>query len=396
MSTLVYARGVVDGTGTGFRPKVALLVEGNRIAAVGPTEQLRQRADELLDLGDTVLLPGFIDAHTHITVRPGEGDQHAQLARPLVWQALRGVENVAGMLRSGVTTARIMGERGGLDFEFKRAIAAGEVLGPRLLVSGQALSASHGHGAALGVADGVEEVRKVVRANIRSGADHIKIFATGGVSSRGSDIYAYHYSREEIRAAVAEAHRAGLPVAAHAHGGEGVDLCIEEGVDSIEHGGLLTEENIDRAVAAGTWLVLTNTIAFHPTGIEKGDAGNPDIIAKMKRVRETITKTFERIRTSGLRFALGTDSMHGLFAHEIEWLLERGVPAEQAILAATRHGAEVLGLSAEVGTLEPGKLADVVALAGNPLEELESLYRVVAVVKEGRLVVGNGGGDESD
>jgi len=339
MSTLVYARGVVDGTGTGFRPKVALLVEGNRIAAVGPTEQLRQRADELLDLGDTVLLPGFIDAHTHITVRPGEGDQHAQLARPLVWQALRGVENVAGMLRSGVTTARIMGERGGLDFEFKRAIAAGEVLGPRLLVSGQALSASHGHGAALGVADGVGEIRKVVRANIRSGADHIKIFATGGVSSRGSDIYAYHYSREEIRAAVAEAHRAGLPVAAHAHGGEGVDLCIEEGVDSIEHGGLLTEENIDRAVAAGTWLVLTNTIAFHPEGIEKGDAGNPDIIAKVKRVRGTISNTFERIRTSGLRFALGTDSMHGLFAHEIEWLLERGVPAEQAILAATRHGA---------------------------------------------------------
>ena len=134
-----------------------------------------------------------------------------------------------------------MGEQAGIDFEFRRAVAAGELPGPRLFVSGTALSASHGHGAALGVADGVDEVRKAVRANLKAGADHIKLFVTGGVSSRGTDIYAYHYSREEIRAAVEEAHRAGRKVAAHAHGGDGVTLCAEEGVDSVEHGGLLTD-----------------------------------------------------------------------------------------------------------------------------------------------------------
>ena len=392
MTTLIRSSGLIDGTGTGFRPDVALLVEGGRVEAVGPVEALRERADKTIDLGDAVLLPGFIDAHTHLTIRPGEGDQHGQLGLPYVRQALRGVANVRKMLHSGVTTARIMGERAGIDFEFRRAVAAGELTGPRLLVSGTALSASHGHGAALGVADGVDEVRKAVRANLKAGADHIKLFVTGGVSSRGTDIYAYHYSREEIRAAVEEAHRAGRKVAAHAHGGDGVTLCAEEGVDSVEHGGLLTEENIDKMLQAGTSLVLTNTIAFHPEGIERGDAGDPSILSKMQRVRKTIESTFERIRASGLRFALGTDSMHGLFGYELEWLVNHGVSPEEAIIAATRRGAEVMGQE-DVGTLEQGKRADVVALKRNPLEDIRAVYEVQAVFKNGqRLVTPQKGG----
>jgi imidazolonepropionase-like amidohydrolase len=391
MLTLVFAKGIVDGTGTGFHPGVALLVEEGRIVEVAPVEKLRPRADEVLDLGDTVLIPGFVDAHTHITVRPGEGDQHGQLGKPVVWQALRGVENVRRMLLSGVTTARIMGERAGIDFAFKQATRSQEVLGPRLRVSGTALSASHGHGAALGVADGVDEIRKVVRENLRNGADHIKLFVTGGVSSSGSDVYAYHYSRDEIRAAVEEAHRAGLRVAVHAHGGDGVDLCIEEGVDSIEHGGLLTGANIEKMAAAGSWLVLTNTIAFHPSGIEQGDAQNPGIISKLKRVREIREVTFQEILEAKVPYALGTDSMHGLFGYELEWLVEHGVSPEDAIQAATRRGAEVLGLEGELGTLEPGKAADIVALAGNPLEDIHAVYRVAAVLKGGRLLWIGGG-----
>ena len=191
---------MIDGTGTGLRKEVALLVEEGRIVALDVPDALEPTADTVLDLGKTVLLPGFIDAHTHVTIRPGEGDQHGQLAQPVLRQALRGVANVERMLASGVTTARIMGEKVGIDLEFKRAIAAGEILGPRLFVSGTALSASHGHGTALGVADGVAEVRKAVRTNLKNGADHIKLFVTGGVSSRGGDIYAYHYARDEIRA----------------------------------------------------------------------------------------------------------------------------------------------------------------------------------------------------
>lgn len=390
MRTLIRARGLIDGTGSGFRAGAGLLIEGERLLAVAAADDLQGRAERVLDLGDAVLLPGFVDAHTHITIRPGEGDQHGQLARHPVAQALRGVANVREMLRSGVTTARIMGERDGIDFEFRSAIAAGELPGPRLLVSGSALSASHGHGVALGVADGPGEIRRAVRANLRLGADHIKIFVTGGVSSSGSDPYAHHYSREEIALAVAEAHRAGRTVAAHAHGGPGVDLCIEEGVDSIEHGALLTDGNIERLAASGCWLVLTTSIAFHPDGIERGDAHDPGILAKVARVRETMEATFERIRGAGVRFALGTDSMHGLFGSEIEWPVRRGLDPEQALLAATRNGAEVLGLADEIGTLETGKRADVVALAGDPLQDIGAVQRVAAVISGGRLRVRDG------
>lgn len=390
MKTLVRGRGIVDGTGNGYRRGHALLVEDRRLVRVGPEGELAAEAGETLDLGDATLLPGFVDAHTHITIRPGEGDQHGQLRSPPVYQALRGVENVKKMLRSGVTTARIMGEKAGIDVAFRRAIEEGELPGPRLRIATRALSASNGHGAALGIADGVEGVRRAVRENLAEGADHVKLFVTGGVSNPDAAIDAYHYTREEIRTAVEEAHRVGVTVAAHAHGGEGVDLCAEEGVDSVEHGGLLTDRNIERMAEHGTWLVLTNGIAFHPEGIEKGDARSPEILARVRRVRSSMEESFERIKSSGLRFALGTDSMHGLFGHELEWLVERGVEPEEAVIAATRNGAEVLGMADDMGTLAAGKVADFVAVAGDPLEDIRAVYDVVAVAREGYLFVGPG------
>jgi imidazolonepropionase-like amidohydrolase len=386
VKTLVRGRGIIDGTGTGYLDGYGLLIEDRRILTAAAHEELEGRQDEVLDLGDAILLPGFVDAHTHITVRPGEGDQHGQLRAPPVWQALRGVENVRRMAHSGVTTARVMGEIAGIDVAFKNAIEGGEILGPRLRVATRALSASNRHGAALGTADGPEGLRLAVRENLRDGADHIKIFVTGGVSSTGADIDAYYYSGEEIQVVVQEAHRAGVTVAAHAHGGEGVDLCVEEGVDSIEHGGLLTPKNIEAMAARGTWLVLTNAIAFHPAGIELGDAGNRSIIDRMRKVRASIEEAFDRIKASGLRFALGTDSMHGLFGYEMEWLVEHGVEPERAIIAATRNGAEVLRAADEIGTLEAGKYADFTAVAGNPLENIRAVHEVVAVAKEGRLL----------
>jgi imidazolonepropionase-like amidohydrolase len=387
MKMLVRGRGIIDGTGRGYQPSHVLLIEDSRILRIGTEDELGGQADRVLDLGSTVLLPGFVDAHTHITIRPGEGDQHGQLNAPLVWQALRGVENVRRMTSSGVTTVRVMGEKAGIDVAFKNAVIGGELLGPRMLVATRALSATNGHGAALGCTDGPEPLRRAVRENLRNGADHIKIFVTGGVSSTGATIDAYYYSREEIRVVVEEAHRVGVTVAAHAHGGEGVDLCVEEGVDSIEHGGLLTPENIEAMAKHNTWLVLTNAIAFHPAGIESGDAQNPSIIDRMRRVRASIEGAFDRIKSSGLRFALGTDSMHGLFGYELEWLVQHGVEPEQAIVAATRHGAEVLKLADQIGTLEAGKYADFVALAGNPLEDIRAVYDVVAVAKEGHLLL---------
>lgn len=385
--TLLKGVGVIDGTDGSFQENAALLFEGGRIVAVASYQELQTKTTHVIDLGDAVLLPGFVDAHTHLTIRPGDGDQHGQLAAPVPWQTLRGFANVRRMLASGVTSARIMGERAGIDLAFKRAIQGGELVGPHLSVATEALSATHGHGAALGIADGVEGVRQAVRRNIRQGADLIKIFMTGGVSSTGSSLHAYHYSREEVRTVVAEAHRAGLRVAAHAHGGEGVIICAEEGVDSIEHGGLLTDADIAAMTSHGTWLVLTNSIAFHPEGIEKGDAASPEIIDKMRQVRNEIAQSFQRVQRSRLRFALGTDSMHGHFGDELIWLVEHGVKPEAALVAATRHGAEVLGQLDRVGTLELGKRADVIALRGNPLQDIRAVMNVVAVFKSGELVV---------
>jgi imidazolonepropionase-like amidohydrolase len=388
-TTCIIAAHLLDATGAAPRRDHALLVRGDTIAAVAPVQQLRGQAERVVDLGDATLVPGFVDAHTHLTIRPGEGDQHGQLRRPPVWQALRAVRNLRDMVASGVTTARIMGERDGIDHVVKGLIEEGELLGPRLFVSGTALSATHGHGAALGTADGVEGVRAAVRANLRDGADHVKFFMTGGVSSSGSGLYAYHYDRDEVRAIVAEAHRQGKRVAVHAHGGPGVTICAEEGVDSIEHGGLLTDENVEAMQRHGTALVITKTIAHHPDGIERGDAGRPEVLEKLRQARAADAESFELVRAAGLRFALGTDSMHGLFGQELVWLLRHGVSPQAALAAATAEGARVIGAEDRLGTLEAGKLADVVALGGDYLADPPAaLADVRLVMKAGAVLVG--------
>lgn len=390
MKTAIRGRGVIDGTGGGLREGAGVLVENGSIARVGPSDELATEAGGVVELGECVLVPGFVDAHSHITIRPNEGDQHGQLRKPPLWQALRGVKNLRRDVCSGVTTLRVMGEEHGIDLEFKRAVEAQEVLGPRLLVAGKALSPSHGHGSSLRGVDGPDDLRKAVRLNVRDGADHIKIFATGGVSSVGMSLGMSNYSREEIRAVVREAYRAGRSVAAHAHGGEGVDLCAEEGVASVEHGAMLTERNIKSMAEHSTWLVLTNTILFHESGIERGDAGDASIMAKLHEARACAENSFVRARQAGLRLAVGTDSMHGLFGHELEWLVEHGVDNEEALIIGTRRGAEVMETDHAMGTLEAGKRADLVALGGDPVEDIRAVYRVDTVIKDGRAIVYRG------
>jgi len=385
MSLLLVARWVVNADGTQLLSDHGVWVDGDTIVSVGPVSELRSSAARVLDLGEVTLLPGFVDAHTHVSVRPGEGDQHGQLARPPAWLALRAARNVEAMLASGVTTARIMGEPAAIDFAARALVASGDVMGPSLRVAGEALSATHGHGVALGVADGVEGVRLAVRRNLAAGADHVKFFMTGGVSSSSGRLFDHHYRREEVRAIVDEAHRVGRRVAVHAHGGPGVSICAEEGVDSIEHGSLLTEENVALMVKHGTSLVLTKSIAHHPEGIEKGDASAPAVLSKLMEARKADVASFERVRQAGLRFALGTDAMHGFFGEEIGWLVDHGVPAPEAFLAATWEGARVLGEEDTLGRLQAGFKADVVALAGNAFDApREALEGVRWVMKGGR------------
>lgn len=378
-----------DGHSEGARAGVGLLVADGRVRAVGPVDALTGRAGgpvRTCDLGDGVVVPGFVDAHTHVTIRPGEGDQHGQLVRPAVWQTIRGVQNLERMLASGVTTAKIMTEEHDIDFEYRDAIARREVRGPRLLVAGPGLSPPGGHGSAAGAVAGVEPLRAAVRVRAGRGADHIKIFTTGGVSSVGSSLAESNYSAEEIAAVVDEARRAGLRVSSHAHGGPGVDLAVENGIHSIEHGALLDEGNLEAMRRHRTWLVLTTSILFHPEGIEQGDARVPQIMAKVQAARAYLSENAARIRAAGIRIAVGTDSMHGYFGHEVEWLVRHGWTEQEALVAATRNGGEILG-DPGAGVLAPGSRADFVVLRRDPFADISAVHEVEQVYRGGQLLV---------
>jgi len=375
-----------DGTGREAVRDGVVLVAGDRIAAVGPASAVViPDGAEVVHRPEEFLLPGLIDAHTHVTIIPGLGDQIGQLLQPIERQTMRGVGNLRRMLDSGVTTARVMGEERWLDVAFKEEIGRGTLDGPRLLVATRPITQSNGHGRALSAFDGVDEVRKGARENLHAGADFLKLFVTGGVSStRGGGITKASYGREEIRAAVEEAERGGTYAAAHAIGGPGIRLAVEEGVRTIEHGLLASDDDLALIRERGVWVVLTQAILLHPTGIEQGDRGNPAVMAKLREARARAAERFRAIVAAGVRLAVGTDSMHGLLPFEIERLVEWGASPSDALLAATRRAAECCRVEDRVGTLEPGKTADLITVAGNPLADIAAIGRTRLVMKDGR------------
>ncbi len=374
MTLVIRGSQVFGGTGTD------VVVDGDRIAA-GPAPE----GAELIDLGDAFVMPGLVDAHTHLSVRPGLGDQLGRLRQPPGRQALRVPDNLRADLDAGTTTLRIMAEEDWLDVHVRDAIEAGELEGPRLVIATRGITASNGHGRAKSAFDGPDEIRRGARENFAHGADFLKVFATGGVSS-GSGLNGSVFSVGEMRAAVEEAERAGSYVAAHAHGGPGLQAAVEAGIRTIEHAATASDDDVQAMLDRDCWVVGTYTILFHPDGIERGDAGNPQVLAALEQAREHVTARARTLLSSGLRFALGTDSMHGHMAYEIQTAIRFGVSPTDALLAATAHGAELLGTNG--GTLEPGKDADVIAVDGNPLEDPSALERVVFVMRGGKRIRG--------
>jgi imidazolonepropionase-like amidohydrolase len=386
----ILGRGVIDGTGTGLLEGVGVLIRDGLIAAVGTPADVETADAVRVDAGDGVIVPGFIDSHTHVTIRPGEGDQHGQIVKPHVWQAIRGVENLRRMIASGVTTAKSMTEEAEIDIEYREAVERGEIAGPRIRASRRGFSPPGGHGSAAGAVSGVDDLRAAVRDHVAHGADHIKIFTTGGVSSEHSSLDESAYSPEEIAAIVDEAAAAGLKVSAHAHGGPGLDYAVQNGIHSVEHGAMISEESAAAMAEHGTWLVMTNSILFHPTGIEQGDAKSPAIMAKVKTARVSALRSAQVVKAAGIRIAVGTDSMHGLIGFEMQWLVEQGWTPEEALVAATRSGAELIGLD-DTGTIETGKRADLVVLRRNPLEDITAVYDIESVYRRGFEVVTSDG-----
>jgi imidazolonepropionase-like amidohydrolase len=383
-AVLYRARGVFDG-GAVIGPSAGVLVDGGRVAQVGDAAALVGLAHAEHDFGTAVIVPGFVDAHTHVTLRPGEGDQDGQAVAPAAWQTIRGFANLRRMLASGVTTARIMTEEHRIDLEYRDAIERGEVAGPRLLVSGVGLSPPGGHGCVGPGVIGVGPLRAAVRSRAEDQVDHIKVFMTAGVSSPGGALMDSQYSQSEIAAVVEEAAEHGLKVSAHAHGGPGVAFAVAAGVHSIEHGVMLSTEDARAMAERGVRLVLTTTILHHPEGLERGDAANPAIMAKIRQGREISARTAALVRESGVEIAVGTDSMHGLFGCELNWLVEHGWSAREALVAATSGGAALLERD-DIGVLRPGSRADFVVLARDPLDDIAAVHDVVAVYQDGRHV----------
>jgi imidazolonepropionase-like amidohydrolase len=388
---LVTSKALVDGTG---RPPIrngVILLKDGVIEKIGSPEEIGELPDAVgeIDLRDYYLLPGLIDCHTHLSIVPAQGNQLAQLRLPATTGILRSIPNLQRNLDSGVTMMRIMGQEHYIDIDLKEAIQQKLIQGPRLLVSGIGLVATNGHGVAITVADGENEIIKLARRNFARGADFLKLFVTGGMSSATTSVDFCGYTPKEIAAAVEEAKRAGTYVAAHAHGGRGLDLCIEEGVRTVEHGAFVTPDQLDRMIKRDMWIIGTFAIAFHPEGIEKTDFKVPEIREKVLKARDIVAKNFNTVITSGVNFAVGTDSMHGLISYELECLVTFGASTMRSILAATRDAAKACRMDHKLGTLEKGKLGDFIAVRRNPLEDIKHLRDVDYVYKEGERVKGN-------
>lgn len=376
-----------------------LVIEDGRIVSIGAAAEAKIPADAVrIDLPNATVLPGLIDAHTHLTMDPKFGYEELGISIPR--ETLIGAKNARVTLLAGFTTVRNVGASGYTDVALRDAINAGDVPGPRMLVSGPPLTITGGHAdnnllpfeyhaTNEGVADGVDAVRHMVRQNIKYGADLIKFMASGGVLSKGDNPQASQYTLEEMKAIVSDAHRLGRKVAAHAHGAQASLWASEAGVDSIEHGSYIDDTAIAEMKKNGTYLVPT--LYLGDWFLENAERNHvPDfLLAKAKAVMPAARQNIAHAFASGVKVAFGTDAAvypHGLNAHEFAVMVKLGLTPLQAIQAATINAADLLGWSGKVGTLEPGAWADIIAVDGDPVKDVTTLERVKFVMKGGEVV----------
>ncbi|MGE5560351.1 MAG: amidohydrolase family protein [Chloroflexota bacterium] len=368
-----------------------ILIDNDRIKAIvapGATPA----GEQVMSLAGCTVLPGLINAHVHLTMDGSPNPTVTSRADGPFGAAYKAVAAAEKTLRAGVTTVRDMGASGFMDIALRKAVAAGTVRGPRMLVSGECICMTGGHGWDGGCeVDGPDEARRGARRQLKAGADVIKIMATGGVMTPGVEPGSPQLTEEEMRAAVEEAHKAGKRTATHAQGTTGIKNAIRAGLDSIEHGIFLDDEAIQMMLDRGVYLVPTLVAPYHIVrgGIE---AGIPAFaVEKSKRVIDSHVASFDKARRAGVKIAAGTDAgtplnAHGTLALEIELMVKAGMPVVDALHAATSVAAACLGLEDRIGTIEPGKYADLLAVKGDPLADPSALYNVAAVWQGGVLV----------
>jgi imidazolonepropionase-like amidohydrolase len=403
-SYVLKAARLFDGkNNTLVKPGVVVVTEG-KIVATGTSAAVPAGA-ETIDLGDATLLPGFIDAHTHLTGNYREDYARAALdglQKPIPEMALDASVNARVTLMAGITTVRDVGSHDYLDAGLRNAINRGVVPGPRMLVAVHAIGATGGHcdetgyragvfgketGPEEGVINGADQARQAVRLAHKYGATIIKTCATGGVLSLADAVDTPQLTQEELNAIVDEAHALKLKTAAHAHGAEGAKRAIRAGIDSIEHGSFLDDEALNLMKQRGTYYVPTLMAAQGLSEqIAKGVAIPPPILVKANAAIAAIHQTFQKALGMGIKIGLGTDAAvypHGRNTEEFHQMVDLGMKPIDALKAGTSADAELLGLADKIGTLEPGKLADLVAVPGDPVENIRATEHVFFVMKEG-------------
>lgn len=414
--TAIRAGRLLDGTGAPAVENAVILVRGERIVAVGPASEISIPRDaRIVDLSGHTVMPGIVDAHAHLSIRPDVRTLEGQLeglTQPDAKQMARIVRDIRVQLLSGVTTLYVVGEVHYNDIHAAEAVADGVIPGPRIYPSGNFISTTAGHGPAeYRTTNGPWEMRTFVRKNYEMGAHHMKLTITdrARVGPNNGTLYApgeSNYTKEEIDAAVDELHRLGIEATAHANGSS-IRLAVEAGVNSIQHGGNLTEDLMDLLVERDVGFVNTYTIGFQGVfdewgfldneatdireWLDRGRRIHADALAQSERRsqgRRDRLAQLSRAKEKGIQVGIGTDSMHGFMPLEMENLVAAGFTPLEAITAATGINAEIVGIGDEVGTLEVGKYADIISIDGRPDEDIRDMGRVEFLMVGGRIHTG--------
>jgi imidazolonepropionase-like amidohydrolase len=399
--TLIHCGTLIDAVKNEAQSQMTIVVEGKKITAVQKGFSAPSGTDKVIDLKSQTVMPGLTDMHVHLeqeTSKGGEIKRYQLNQADIAFDAAKYAKNT---LMAGFTSVRDLGGSG-VNIALRNAINRGTVIGPRIFTSGRTIATTGGHGDPsngladkltldgqylTGVVNGVDECRQAVRQRYKEGSDCIKITATGGVLSIAKSGKAPQFTEEEIRAIVETAKDYGYHVAAHAHGAEGIKRAVRGGVTTIEHGTFLDDEGIELMKKNGTYLVAT-ILAGKTVADSAKIPGyyHPLVVPKALETGPIIQATFGKAYKAGVKIAFGTDSgvsIHGYNAYEFQYMVEAGMPAMEAIKSATITPAEIIGVQKDLGTIEVGKTADIIATEGNPLQDIKMMRKVSFVMKDG-------------
>ncbi len=385
---------VFVGNGT-IMEHATVIVEDSRIIDIQNTAQGLSQEFHQIPIGNDTLFPGFIDCHVHLTM-DGSPDPIGTLAsETLPITTIKGVQNAQKTLAAGITTVRDLGGKDGIDLGLRLAIESGLINGPRVLASGRLICMTGGHGWPIGrEADGPDEVRRAAREQIKAGADQVKFMATGGVLTASVEPGCAQLTYEEMKAGIEEAHKAGKRTATHAMGSHGILAALHAGIDSIEHGIYLTDEIISFMKEHQVYYIPTIAALYHIANRGVA-AGIPAWAVKKNNIVAPFHKeSIKKAHAAGVTIAMGTDAgtpfnYHGKNLLEISLLVAHGLSPTEALVAATGTASYVLGMEDKIGTVEPGKIADLVLVKDNPLDDIDILYNqdaIVRVMKNGIFV----------